>query len=160
MSATASPRWSGRGRKPTRAQLVAGAAEAQAVADIATALPPSGWSQHIIKEGSKGPIVAEFAVARVVAVRDGLPGPEVWVILRRTVCTGELKTYLSNAPAQTPLTTLGRMSGMRWPIETCCREGKQFLGLGDYEVRSWRGGHHHMTLCILEHFSLAGSAAG
>jgi SRSO17 transposase len=152
--ATAIPLWSGRGRQPTRAQLVAGAAEAQSVADIATALSTSGWPQHIIKEGSKGPIVAEFAVARVVAVRDGLPGPEVWLILRRNGCTGELKTSLSNAPAQTPLTTLVRMSGMRWPIETCFEEGKQFLGLGDYEVRSWRGWHHHMTLCILDHFFL------
>jgi len=49
---------------------------------------------------------------------------------------------------------LVRMSGMRWPIEICFEDGKQYLGLGDYEVRSWRGGHHHMTLCILAHFFL------
>jgi SRSO17 transposase len=98
--------------------------------------------------------VAAFAVTRVVAVRDGLPGPEVWLILRRHTLTGELKTYLSNAPACTPLTTLVRMSGMRWPIETCFEEGKQYLGMGDYEVRSWQGWHHHMTLCILAHFFL------
>jgi SRSO17 transposase len=152
--ATAIPPWSGRGRKPKRAQLVVGAAEAQSVAAIAATVPASGWAQHIIKEGSKGPIVAEFAMARVVAVRDGLPGPEVWLILRRNVCTGELKTYLSNASPQTPLSTLVRTSGMRWPIEICFEEGKQFLGLGDYEVRSWRGWHHHMTLCILDHFFL------
>jgi SRSO17 transposase len=97
--ATAVPPWSGRGRQPTRAQVVAGAAEAQAVADSAPALPTSGWSQQSIKEGSKGPIVAECAVARVVAVREGLPGPEVWGILRRKVCTGERKTSLSHAPA-------------------------------------------------------------
>jgi SRSO17 transposase len=152
--ATAIPLWSGRGRQPRRTQVVAGAAEAQTVEDIATALPAPRWSQHIIKEGSKGPIVADFAVVRVVAVRAGLPGPEDWLIRRRNGCTGELKTYLSNAPAQTPLTTLVRLSGMRWPIETCFEEGKQFLGMGDYEVRSWRGWHHHMTLCILDHFFL------
>ena len=38
---------------------------------------------------------------------------------------------------------------MRWPIETCFETGKQELGMGDYEVRSWRGWHHHMTLVIL-----------
>ena len=26
--------------------------------------------------------------------------------------------------------------------------------MGQYEVRSWRGWHHHMTLCILAHFFL------
>ena len=26
--------------------------------------------------------------------------------------------------------------------------------MGDYEVRSWRGWHHHMTLCILAHHFL------
>ena len=41
--ATAVPPWSGRGRKPTRAPLVAGAADAQAVADSAPAWPTSGW---------------------------------------------------------------------------------------------------------------------
>jgi SRSO17 transposase len=43
---------------------------------------------------------------------------------------------------------------MRWPIETCFEDGKQYLGMGDYEVRSWRGWHHHMTLVILAHFFL------
>ena len=40
---------------------------------------------------------------------------------------------------------------MRWPIQTCFEEGKQDLGMGDDEVRHWRGWHHHMTLCVLAH---------
>ena len=54
----------------------------------------------------------------------------------------------------TPLAMLVRLSGMRWPIETCFEDGKQYLGMGDYEVRGWRGWHHHLTLCILAHFFL------
>ena len=38
---------------------------------------------------------------------------------------------------------------MRWPIETCFEEGKQELGLGDYQVRSWVGWHHHMALVMM-----------
>jgi len=148
------PPWSGQGRKPSRQQLVAGEPAAQEVGQIAASLPGEAWSRHTIKEGSKGPLVADFAALRVVAVRQGLPGPEVWLVLRRHVSNGELKTYLSNAPADTPLPTLVRLSGMRWPIETCFEGGKQHLGMGDYEVRSWRGWHHHMTLCILDHFFL------
>ena len=135
-------------------QVVNNAAAPQAVALIATALPASAWSQQVIKEGSKGPIVAEFATLRVIAVRAGLPGPEGWLILRRHGLTGELKTYLSHAPVGIPQVTLVRMSGMRWPIETCFEDGKQLLGMGDYDVRSWRGWHHHMTWCILDHFFL------
>jgi SRSO17 transposase len=146
--ATAVPAWSGRGRKPSREQLVAGEAAARDVAELAAELPTSAWSRQIIKEGSQGPLVADFALLRVIAVRDGLPGPQVWLVLRRTL-DGELKTYLCNAPAATNQARLIRASGMRWPIETCFESGKQYLGMGDYEVRSWRGWHHHMTLVIV-----------
>jgi len=93
-------------------------------------------------------------------VRGGLPGPAVWLVVRRNLLTGELKTYLSNAPIDTPLATLVRLSGMRWPIETCFEDGKQSLGMGDYEVRGWRGWHHHMTLCILVYSGALLSGAG
>jgi SRSO17 transposase len=152
--ATEVPQWSGRGRRPTRERLVAGEPSAQKIAVMAQSLSADQWSRHTIKEGSKGPLVADFAALRVVTIRDTLPGPDVWLILRRNVMTGELKTYLSNAPANTSLSTLVRLSGMRWSIETCFEESKQHLGMGDFQVRSWRGWHHHMTLCILAHFFL------
>jgi SRSO17 transposase len=150
--ATHIPPWRGRGRRPQRTCLVEGAPEARTVRDLAAALPAEAWTRQTIKEGSQGPMVAEFAARRVVAVRDALPGPDVWVVLRRHLETGELKTYLGNAPVDTALATHVRMSGMRWPIETCFEDGKQLLGMGDYEVRSWTGWHHHMTLVILAHF--------
>ena len=83
-------------------------------------------------------MVAEFAVLRVVAVRDALPGPDVWLVLRRHAETGELKTDLCNAQG-TPRGNTVRMSGMRWPIETCFEDSKQLLGMGEYEVRRWMG---------------------
>src|SRR5712692_2100055 len=150
--ATHIPPRRGRGRRPYRERLVEGAPEARTVVEVAAALPAKAWTRQTIKEGSQGPMVAEFATLRVVAVRDALPGPEVWLVLRRHGETGELKTYLCNAPVDTALEALVRMSGMRWPIETCFEDGKQLLGMGDYEVRSWTGWHHHMTLVILAHF--------
>jgi SRSO17 transposase len=152
--ATAVPPGSGQGRKPTRPRVLAGAAPLEEVAQLAAALPADRWTRQTLKEGSKGPLVARFATLRVIAVRGGLPGPEVWLVVRRNELTGELKTYLSNAPAETLLATLVRLSGMRWPIETCFEDGKQYLGMSDYEVRGWRGWHHHMTLCMLAHFFL------
>jgi len=150
--ATHIPPWRGRGRRPQRERVVEGTPEARTVLGVATALPAEAWTRQTIKEGSQGPMVAEFAAIRVVAVRDTLPGPDVWVVLRRHLETGELKTYGCNAPLDTTLATLVHMSGMRWPIETCFEDSKQLLGMGDYEVRSWTGWHHHMTLVILAHF--------
>ena len=151
---TAVPDWSGRGRQPTRQRLIAGEPKAQEVKFIAASLPAKAWTRHKVKEGSKGTITADFATLRVVAVRDGLPGPEVWLVLRRDPTSAEVKYFLSNAPTKTELNTFAWISGMRWPIETCFEEGKQEIGLGDYQVRSWTGWHHHMTLCILAHFFL------
>jgi SRSO17 transposase len=103
----------------------------------------------------KGPLVAEFACQRGVAVRGGLPGPDVWMIWRRTLGESpELKVYLSNAPAPIPGATLVRIAGMRWPIETAIEESKGGLGLDHYEVRTWLGWHHHMTLYLLAHHFL------
>ena len=41
-----------------------------------------------------------------------------------------------------------RLSRGRWPIEQYFQRGKDDLGLDHYEGRSWRGFHHHATLCI------------
>lgn len=152
--ATAIPSWTGHGRPPMRRRVLAGEAAPVTVAPLAALLPAAHWTRQTIKEGSKGSLVADFAAVRLIAVREGWPGPAVWVVLRRNPLTGELKTALSNAPAETPRAELVRVRGMRWPIETCVEDGKQYLGRGDYEVRSWRGWHHHMTRVFLAQFFL------
>ncbi len=76
----------------TRLRLAPGAPAPVRVDALAAALPPSAWQVAQIQEGGKGPLVAEVARVRAVAVRDGLPGPEVWVVLRRALdTTRELK---------------------------------------------------------------------
>ena len=106
-----------RGHRPQRERLLEGAPKARPVLEVAGTLPAEAWTRQTIKEGSQGPMIAEFAAVRVVAVRDTLPGPEVWLVLRRHVATQELKSSLCHAPVDTALETLGHMSGMRWPIE-------------------------------------------
>jgi len=55
---------------------------------------------------------------------------------------------------ETPLAELSRVCGMRWAIACRFAEGKGALGLDHYELRSWPGWHHHMTLVILAHHFL------
>jgi SRSO17 transposase len=152
---TGIPSGSGQGRPPSRERLKPGQPAPQRVDEIAASLPEDAWQPYRIKEGSKGPLVAEFAFLRVVTVRDKLPGPEVWLVLRRSLDDGpELKTYLSNAPADILVSELVRVSGIRWPIETAIEECKGGLGMDHYEVRTWLGWHHHMTMCLLAHHFL------
>src|SRR5712691_13197506 len=63
-------------------------------------------------------------------------------------------TYISNAPASTPLGTFVWLSGLRWAIEQCFEEGKTELGMAHYEVRKHPGWHHHMLTTMLAHFFL------
>ena len=129
--ATHVPPGRGRGRRPQRARLVEGTPAARTVREVAATLPAEAWARQTIKEGSQGPMVAECATMRVIAVRDALPGPDVWLVLRRHRETGELKTDLCNAPRDTAVETRVRLSGMRWPLETCFEDSKQLLGMGD-----------------------------
>jgi SRSO17 transposase len=153
--ATAVPPASGKkGRPPQRPRLLPDSPAPLRVDTVASdgALR---WQTYQIQEGAKGPLCAAFAFVRVVVVRDRLPGAEQWLVLRRSL--GEqpqLKTYLSNAPATTPHSTLVRKSGMRWPIEAAILECKSELGMDHYEVRGWRGWHHHMTMTLLAHHFL------
>jgi SRSO17 transposase len=152
---TAIPPAKRRGRRPRRVRLCPGEAPTVRVDDLAASLPRSAWRRRVIKEGGKGPIVAEVARVRAVAVRDGLPGPAVWVVLRRSLGeTPELKTYLSNASVVTPFGTLVWRSGMRWPVESAIEEGKGEVGMDQYAVRGWRGWHHHLTMSFLAHHFL------
>jgi len=153
--ATRVPPAKDRGRRPTRPRLRPGAPAAPRVDVVAQTLPRRAWTRRTIKEGAKGPIVAEFAFVRAVAVRKGLPGPPIWVVFRRSLGpTPELKVYLSNAPKHLSKRELVRVSGMRWPVETAIQESKGELGMDHYETRSWRGWHHHMTMTLLAHHFL------
>ena len=148
------PRRGRRGRAPTRLRLAPAAPAPRSVQQVADEVPPAQWQRTVLQEGSKGPLVVELAWLRVVAVRDGLPGPAQWLVLRRSLDDdAELKTSLSNAPNATPPATFARLAAGRWPVEHAIKDCKSEVGMDHYEVRGWRGWHHHMTMSLLaQHF--------
>jgi len=118
-------------------------------------LPRTAWHRHWIHEGSKGPLLAEFAVLRVTPIQDRLPGLRQWLICRRSLGThAEVKFYLSNAPSHCTIQELVRVSGLRWPVETALQEAKGEAGMDHYEVRTWLGWHHHMLQTFMAHLFL------
>ena len=145
----------GRGRPPTHLRLRHPSDRPVQVKELVAGISKESWTRATIKEGSKGPIVCDFAFLRLIESRKNLPGPEVWLIIRRNLEDPSIiKFYFSNAPASTPVIEFVRVSGMRWPIETIFEEAKGEVGFDHYEMRSWLGWHHHMLLVSLAHHFL------
>jgi SRSO17 transposase len=149
------PPWSGRGRKPTKQRLKTPTNRPYRIDEVLTRVPKTAWVRGLVKEGAKGPIVCDFAFVRVTECRQGLPGPRLWLVIRRNLADpSEVKFYLCNAPETLDTLELVRLSGMRWPVEMSFAEGKTELGMDQYETRSWLGWHHHMMLVLLAHHFL------
>jgi SRSO17 transposase len=138
------------GHLRTRSRVKRTATRPYEMRELIAQLPRAVWQRRIIKEGSKGPLIADFAFARVTPIRDELPGPRSWAIFRRTLGPQpEVKFYLSNAPVTCPPQEFVHVAGMRWPVETALEEGKGEIGMDQYETRTWRGWHHHMAQSFL-----------
>jgi len=122
------------------------------VRSIAENLPAEAWQNLQLREGATGPLVFQFARVRVWAVRHRKPGPAIWLLMRRSLGDNpETKYYVVNASADEPLETMALVSGCRWRVEEFLEEGKMYLGMGHYEVRSWTSWHHHMSLVGVAH---------
>jgi len=81
---------------------------------------------------------------------DGRVGPRERLVVIRTADREPRVWYtLSNAPALVPLAQVVGVHGRRHGAEELFGAGKGEVGLGQYEVRSWVGWHHHMTLSLL-----------
>ena len=97
------PDWRGHGRRPTRLRLRNPTQKATTVNELAGQLPNHAWKRATIKEGSKGPIICDFAFLRIIESRGGLPAAPVWLVIRRDLeQPDEIKFYFSNAPATIP----------------------------------------------------------
>jgi SRSO17 transposase len=146
--ATCVPPPGARGRVPT-----APARESVlSVATVAAGLPAGAWRALKVREGSVGPLVFEFAAVRVWAMRDQKPGPPVWLLIRRSMEeTPEVKYYISNGDAGTTLGVMALVACSRFRVEELFEACKSYLGMAQYETRSYVGWHHHMALVAVAH---------
>jgi SRSO17 transposase len=126
---------------------------------LARALPPRAWRRLSAGAGTKGERLYDWA--RVPLVRPSEPSRERWLLVRRSIADpADLAYFVVFAPAGLRLLDLVRAAGRRWLVEECFEAAKQEVGLADYEVRSWRGWHRHVTLAMLALALLAGLRAG
>jgi SRSO17 transposase len=141
------PPYSGRGRYPTRPWT--------RVSEWRTARAKEEWTEIDVRDGAKGPLIVEAIKRRVVARTDKRQEghEEVLVVIRYRDREDHevVKTdyYLSNATAETELAEFARVAKAEHRIEECIERGKSEAGLADYEVRNWKGWHHHQILSLI-----------
>src|SRR5712692_5368998 len=112
--------------------------------------PKGRWRKVKVRDGEKGPLAVQVLLATVQTREDdGCVGPlERLAVLRTLEAKPQTWYTLSNAK-QAQRAELARVHGGRHRVEELLAEGKGEVGLAHYEVRSWVGWHHHMTLSLL-----------
>lgn len=141
------PAYSGHGRPPKRPWI--------RVDQWAKTLRKRDWKRVEVRDGAKGPLVVELAKRRVVGRTDKRQEGhgEVLVVIRfrerdskRIIQTDY---YLSNASPDTSQAEFARVAKAEHRIEECIQRAKSEAGLADYEVRNWKGWHHHQILSLI-----------
>ncbi|MGH6783639.1 MAG: IS701 family transposase, partial [Sphingomicrobium sp.] len=120
-------------------------------AELAKSLSKRAWRTIAWRDGSNARLVSRFARVRVRAAGEGTTAdePEEWLIVEWPKGEKEpAKFWLSTLPEDIAFERMIDITMMRWRIERDYQELKQEVGLGHFEGRSWRGFHHHATMCI------------
>ena len=138
-----------RGRQPTKEKVLSEQDRPVTVSQMVQHVDESQWALIYVRETERGALWTRLAVLRVYPVRDDLPGPATWLIFRKDEDKSEIKYQFSNTPIDTTFERLAQMSHSRYWMERAIEDAKSEVGLDEYEVRGWRGWHHHITLTLL-----------
>ena len=116
-------------------------------------LPESAWIKLFVRDGEKGPLEIEIVACPVLAKINhrNMSYNETLVVTRYRDETGATTHdgYFSNAPANTSLREFARVAKAAHRVEDCFKRAKSEAGLADYEVRQWKGWHHHQILSLI-----------
>lgn len=139
------PEYQGRGAVPKRCF--------QRVEQWRDALAQDAWTRIQVRDAEKGPLQIEVATCRVQTKikRRNMKYEETLVIVGSLDEAGATKYdfYLSNAPRPTPLKEFARVALAAHRVEGAIQRSKSQAGLSHYEVRNWRGWHHHQVLSLI-----------
>jgi SRSO17 transposase len=116
-------------------------------------LPDDAWTRISVRDGDKGPLEVEVAACPVQArIKQRVMKHEETLVVIRSLdesCVTKYDFYLSNAPRETPRKEFARVALAAHRIEEAIKRGKSEAGLSHYEVRNWRGWHHHQVLSLI-----------
>jgi SRSO17 transposase len=133
-------------------RVPAGAGRTIRADKLAVKVPARGWHRLSCGPGSKGERLYDWALADA--------GPEGhYLLIRRSLSSGELAYYRCWSPAGVTLAELVRVAGARWTVEECFAAGKNETALDHYQVRKLCAWYRHVTLAMCAHAWLAVTAA-
>lgn len=120
----------------------------------ATSLPAEAWTRMDVRDGEKGPLFVEIVIRRVVARTEHSreKSTEELLVVTRYLDEHHQTKYdyhLSNAPRDTPLEELARVTKAEHLVENGLKRAKSEAGLSDYETRTWSGWYHHQILSLI-----------
>jgi SRSO17 transposase len=168
------PAYQGRGRRSK--------APWQSVTAWRKALDSTAWRRLMVRDGEKGPVAIEMVKRRVqTRMERKRTGPAEWLIVTRRPLADERTVeprasrdatdhdaryryhyYLTPTPGaavpfQEPsVEELARVIKAGACIESSFKRGKGEVGMDEYQVRTWQGWHHHMTLSLMAVWFLLG----
>ena len=143
----------GRGRTPTRYQVEA---EGLKVRELVESLDAADFNEFCFRDGTKGGKRRQVGVQVVYTWngQEATPRKE-WLMVSRKPDGTDVKYSLCNVLAERfSWCDLLYMQMQRFWIEQSLKEAKSDLGLAEYQVRTWRAWHHHITLTMLAHLFL------
>jgi SRSO17 transposase len=108
------------------------------------------WRTVTVRDGEKGPLRVKVLLATVQTKdEDGRVGARERLVVLRSLEDKPQTWYALCNDREARRGQLAGVHGARHRVEELLEQGKQEVGLGHYEVRSWVGWHHHMTLSLL-----------
>jgi SRSO17 transposase len=135
-------------------RIRAGASASRADA-LAAMLPKSAWQRYSAGRGAKGHRCYDWAWISIEPRRSG----HRWLLIRRSITTGELAFYRCYSPRPVPLAALVQVAGRRWAVEEDFQAAKGLAGLDEHQVRRWDSWYRWTTLAMLAAAFLAVTAA-
>jgi SRSO17 transposase len=119
----------------------------------AAAQSPQAWREIKVKDGQKGPIRVRAMMTKVQTRLRKRAGPEEWLVVMRSPGANgqapDVSYHLAWSPLEVSLEQCVGVRARRHQIEQLFGHGKGEAGLDHYEVRSYVGWHHHMTLSLV-----------
>ncbi len=140
----------GCGRPRKHPRVAAGnTARKVTVEKLVAGLEEEDFTEVGFRQGAKGRLCGRFWTGEVWHWREGETKARKRILLVRKDTDGSLKYSLTNLPGGKPLAYYAKKQGERFWIEHAFHEAKSQLGMAQYQVRVWKGWHHHMALVCM-----------